>query len=208
MLKKKNKSLKNKPVLQFKLPEAKLCVYTSRPSFDFIEINQTHSDLNFSFELINQDTTGDGIYTQSKTYPPLAIKTADCLPIVVIGTKGHAIIHAGWRGLASKNFIKKEILELKPYYFFIGPSIQKKSFKVTKEFILNFPAGKHFYSDNHFDLQGFAAEQILKALPDATIKDCFINTHGHHQLHSYRQSQTSQRNWNILFSDKDLLKPL
>lgn len=193
--------MKNKPVLEFKIPEAKLCIYTSKPNFDFLEINQTHSDLNFPFELITKDTNGDGIYAQTKKYPPLAIKTADCLPIVVIGEKGHAIIHAGWRGVASKIFIKQEILDLKPHFFFLGPSIQKKSFKVTQEFILNFPDGEHFYHQDHFDLQGYAAKQIINKLPHAKVENCAIDTHGHNELHSYRETQTGHRNWNILFPD-------
>ncbi len=194
--------MKNKPAFEFQLPVGKLCVYTKRPEFSFIEVNQTHSDINISSDQITNDTNADGIISFTKTHPPLAIKTADCLPIVVLGKKGKAIIHAGWRGVASKIFIKDEILKLEPYYIFIGPSIQKKSFKVTEEFILNFSDGDRYYNDDHFDLHAYTKDHILKVLSQVKIEDCSIDTHGHDDLHSYRYSQTSERNWNILFPDK------
>jgi len=44
----------------------------------------------------------DGIYTTDRDVW-VAVKTADCLPLIVVGRKGPfvAAVHAGWRGLAA-----------------------------------------------------------------------------------------------------------
>jgi copper oxidase (laccase) domain-containing protein len=200
--------LKSKPILEFKLPKGKLCIYISKPDFDIIEVKQTHSDININCDDATETTEADGLISISESHSPLAIKTADCLPIVVLGNNGSALVHAGWKGIASKIFLKSEILNLDPYYFFIGPSIQKESFEVTEEFILNFPDGNDYYQNSHFDLQAYVKDQILDLLPHAIIEDSGIDTHGHNALHSYRFSQTNERNWNILFSDKNLVNTL
>lgn len=42
----------------------------------------------------------DGIITQRQMLP-IAVATADCVPVVIIGSRSRAIVHAGWRGVAA-----------------------------------------------------------------------------------------------------------
>lgn len=44
---------------------------------------------------------GDALVTTSKGLP-LAVRTADCVPLVVHGEASVAVVHAGWRGLAAR----------------------------------------------------------------------------------------------------------
>jgi YfiH family protein len=68
-----------------------------------IWLNQVHSadviTVDERFDP-NQTLTADALYTQLRNQP-LAIMTADCLPILLSSSDGQevAAIHAGWRGL-------------------------------------------------------------------------------------------------------------
>lgn len=42
----------------------------------------------------------DGIITQTRMLP-VAVATADCVPVVIVGMRSRAIVHAGWRGVAA-----------------------------------------------------------------------------------------------------------
>ena len=71
----------------------------------------------------------------------LGILTADCAPIVILGKKQFAIVHAGWKGLIDgiiENTIDKllrcgEFIE--NLAVFVGPHLKKKSFEVKEDFI-------------------------------------------------------------------------
>lgn len=86
-------------------------------------------------------TNVDAIITNQKDVP-LAITTADCLPIIIYdeGKKVIAAIHAGWKGSLNgilKNTIDTIIKSFKSdisnLLFFFGPSICQKCFSVSKE---------------------------------------------------------------------------
>ncbi len=71
----------------------------------------------------------------------LGILTADCAPIIILGKKYFAIIHAGWKGLINQiiertivKFIKlgEDILNLN---VFVGPHLKKNSFEVKTDFL-------------------------------------------------------------------------
>jgi YfiH family protein len=64
---------------------------------------QQHSSTGRSAQPGVQDAFGDALWTDEPGLPMLAL-SADCLPIAVVTTEGRpmlAVIHAGWRGLAS-----------------------------------------------------------------------------------------------------------
>ena len=64
-------------------------------------LDQTHSDRVVAVDLnSNQVHSADGSYTEDASLP-LAILTADCLPIVLWSENEIAVVHAGWRGLAN-----------------------------------------------------------------------------------------------------------
>lgn len=131
---------------------------------------------------------------------PLAIKTADCLPILIEGNAGVIFLHAGWRGLAAGILKKSQIKDLEPQRVFIGPSIHKCCFEVSADFAENF-SNKTFFTkvQNHyyFDLQQEARRQLRETFPNLLVETSPICTSCNSELHSYRRDQTSERNWNL-----------
>ena len=67
-------------------------------------LNQVHGNRVVEVSQISPTNppNADGAFTRSKGLP-LAVLTADCLPIFISDTKGEqiAVVHAGWRGLDS-----------------------------------------------------------------------------------------------------------
>ncbi|MCK8126833.1 peptidoglycan editing factor PgeF [Pseudoalteromonas sp. 2CM39R] len=110
-------------------------------------LNQVHSadvirvDEGFDF---NQTLTGDALYTQLYNQP-LAIMTADCLPILLTSSDGQevAAIHAGWRGLA-QGIINNTVSYFKHaptnLHAWLGPAIGADQFEVGQEVVATFTA--------------------------------------------------------------------
>ena len=192
------------PVYSQNLPLGKFETYTEKPDFPFIEVKQVHKRdfLQVPAEE-GMDEYADGIYTldrQLKT--PLCIKTADCLPVAAIGSKGVAIIHAGWRGIAKGILVGKEMKKIAVEYFFIGPHISEKVYEVKDDFYREFPESPHFIKikqKTFFDLSGEARRQITTVFPHVRVENSRICTYSHPNLHSFRRSKNHNgRNWNIL----------
>ena len=111
-----------------------------------IWLNQTHTNICVRIEEeILRDA--DAAVTSSATHP-LAIMTADCLPIVLCNQEGTEIaaIHAGWRGLLNgiiENTLNKMHADPNTLMAWTGPSICKNCFKVGQEvpdaFLQNYP---------------------------------------------------------------------
>lgn len=187
-------------VLVFKkaLPRGRFCVYKTKPEIDFIKVKQTHSSIILNESRCDGITEADGIIGQSNI--PMAILTADCLPIVLIGKNEHAFIHAGWKGLQN-NILKNELIKkIDPYYAFIGPHIRSENYEVQKDFKENFNDPKAFNEKNgvlFFNLLHVAQTQLESAYPGIEIEESGICTFTHLDFHSYRRNKTTQRNWNI-----------
>ena len=85
----------------------------------------------------DENRAADGVWTQDKI--PCAIKTADCLPVLLCDTKGTVVsaIHAGWRGLAS-GVIENAVHTILPHaegeiIAWFGPAIGPQCFEVGEE---------------------------------------------------------------------------
>jgi polyphenol oxidase len=123
---------------------------------------------------------------------PIAVAAADCLPILLIAEKkqGVAVIHAGWRGIAS-GIIGKTIVKLqqsfniksKNIWAAIGPGIGPKAFEIKENtvkilskfdplgIIYQKKSGKYYYNlyqtvQNQLMIFGVSANKII------TIQDC------------------------------------
>ncbi len=143
----------------------------------------------------------DGIFVSWEEFNhPLAIKTADCLPIVIEGEKGVIFIHAGWRGLAHGILEKPEIEMINPQRVFIGPSIHECCFEVSHDFNLHFPESPNFkkMKDKYFfNLQEEAKRRLRIKFPSLLIQYAPVCTSCNKSLHSYRRDKTTERNWNL-----------
>jgi YfiH family protein len=111
-----------------------------------IWLKQTHSNLCVD---VQSDSLREADACISRNIiHPLAIKTADCLPILICNADGTEIaaIHAGWRGLLN-GIIENTLLKLttNPAHLmaWTGPAICKNCFEVGSEvrdaFIKKYP---------------------------------------------------------------------
>lgn len=188
-------------IITFEAPllRGRFIVFNQRPDFDFIKVKQTHSSIVLSEENITDNCEADGILGNSNL--PKAILTADCVPLVLLGSDSHTAIHAGWRGLAGNILSNDLVKNINPTYAFIGPHIRPEHYEVQEDFISNFSEYPEAFSKHHgkifFNLAHVATAQLKKAYPNIVIEDCGLCTFSGANFHSYRRDKTTQRNWNI-----------
>lgn len=107
-----------------------------------ITLRQVHSDIIRCVDSIpHEPPAGDGLITVMPGVL-LAIQTADCLPVIIVDTKRHAVgvFHAGWRGTV-KRIVEKGVGEMvrcfgsrpKEMKAAIGPGIQGCCYEVGEE---------------------------------------------------------------------------
>ncbi|MGE3609369.1 MAG: polyphenol oxidase family protein [Bacteriovoracaceae bacterium] len=182
-----------------KLNRGRFETWTTKPEIDFLHVKQVHGIDIVSIETLPCDA--DGILVSWDEFEkPLAIKTADCMPIVIEGETGVVFLHAGWRGLADGILQRAEIKLISPLRVLIGPSIHECCFEVSADFKKNFPNSSHFTTRNEklfFNLQAEAKDQILKQFPNALVEIAPACTCCHNKFHSYRRNKTVDRNWNL-----------
>jgi copper oxidase (laccase) domain-containing protein len=188
-----------KPIYEIKLKRGIFQTFNQRPPFDLHHVHQVHG--NIIAELpCSTTTSADGLVTQLNDQTILAIKTADCLPLVVMGSSGHGMLHAGWKSLHLGLLENKILASLSPYEFFIGPAICQKHYEVSADFLDNFPESSHFKKIDDkwtFSLAGYAQSTLQKIFPRAKIDICPLCTFCEPQLHSYRRNKTNDRNWHL-----------
>jgi len=107
-----------------------------------ITLRQIHSDvIRFVDSTPAEPLTGDGLITATPGLF-LAIQTADCLPVILVDPKHHAVgvFHAGWRGTV-KRIVEKGVGEMHRCFdsrprdlkAAIGPGIQGCCYEVGEE---------------------------------------------------------------------------
>ena len=115
---------------------------------DIILLNQVHSNkFIFIDEKYNNKTKprADAIITSQKNLP-IAVLTADCVPILICDDKKKiiAVIHAGWRGAYKGiidnviRFMLKKGCKSKNIVASIGPSISQKNYEVKEDLKIKF----------------------------------------------------------------------
>ena len=111
-----------------------------------VTLRQIHSDIIRHIESVpdltgKEPLAGDGMITATPGLL-LAIQTADCLPVIVVDTKRHAVgvFHAGWRGTV-KRIVEKGVGEMvrrfggrpRDLKAAVGPGIQGCCYEVGEE---------------------------------------------------------------------------
>jgi YfiH family protein len=82
-------------------------------SWPLITLRQIHSDVIHCINSVpGEPLTGDGLITATPGLL-LAIQTADCLPVILVDSKKHAVgvFHAGWRGTVQR-IVEKGVGEM------------------------------------------------------------------------------------------------
>ncbi|MBZ5678518.1 MAG: peptidoglycan editing factor PgeF [Acidobacteriia bacterium] len=116
--------------------------HTSPEVWPLITLRQVHSDLIHCVDAKPEHPlTGDGLLTATPRLL-LAIQTADCLPVILVDPKRHAVgvFHAGWRGTV-KRIVEKGVGEMRRWFgstpkdlkAAIGPGIQGCCYEVGEE---------------------------------------------------------------------------
>lgn len=181
------------------LNQGRFETWAIKPLMDLIQVTQVHGTDIVSLETLPCEA--DGIIVSWKEFnQPLAIKTADCMPVVIEGEKGVILLHAGWRGLANGILRRPEINLVAPQRVLIGPSIHECCFEVSSDFKENFPNSpflKEKDGKNFFNLPEEAKFQLRQTFPTLLIEISPVCTCCNDQLHSYRRNKTTQRNWNL-----------
>jgi YfiH family protein len=114
---------------------------TQKP-WQLVALRQIHSDLIHPVSAMPpKQPVGDGLITDTPGLL-LAIQSADCLPVIVVDAKRHAIgvFHAGWRGTV-KRIVEKGVGEMRNHFgsdpknlvAAIGPGIQGCCYQVGEE---------------------------------------------------------------------------
>ena len=112
-----------------------------------VTLRQIHSDIIHCVEsLPREQLVGDGLITATPGLL-LAIQTADCIPVIVVDTKRHAVgvFHAGWRGTV-KRIVEKGVGEMvrcfgsrpRDLEAAIGPGIQGCCYEVGEAVRIKF----------------------------------------------------------------------
>jgi len=139
----------------------------------------------------------DGLATSQKGLP-LAIFTADCVP-VMLGAKGKAcgIVHAGWRGLfkgiiprAVKIFENEFGADPADIYASVGPHICADCYTVGEEIRKSFGLAA---TAANFDLGSEAAAQLKKAGINKISLNNNCTMHEPELFFSYRKDKTAAR---------------
>ena len=143
-------------------------------------VKQIHSNkfifLGKDSKLKNRSVSADAIITEKKNFP-IAVLTADCVPILIFDKKRKMIaaIHVGWRG-AYKEIIQKVIkfmfskgCKKENIVAAIGPCISVKSYEVKKQFKnmfikkdkKNIKFFKNKQNKIYFDLPNYTKKQVV-----------------------------------------------
>ncbi len=172
---------------------------------------QIHSNLMIAVNK-NKLLEADAHYTKDPS-TALAIKTADCLPIMISSKNYVFAIHAGWRGLEKKILYNLEKFKLdESYKAYIGPHIQKESYEVdhdvafkiinsspvkNKDFLAR-PHGKNKFLVN---LAQVAKDQLMHlgfAIDNICVSP--VNTFTHTDWNSYRRDgKLAGRNLSLIY---------
>lgn len=184
-------------------------VWDDRPQLEeleIIQVHQIHSDIITRFHkgnTLDNNIKADGIITKLDILEKkfLAIKTADCLPILLMNKEEVALIHAGWKGVEQQIYLQEVIKQMKPSYCFIGPCISKNAFEVQQDFTKYFQNSDNFiYKENkiYFDLISQVKQELLGQFPQLIVEDSGLCTLEDKKFNSFRRNKTTKRNYNIL----------
>ncbi len=142
-------------------------------------------------------TIGDAVITNLKGIE-IGVRTADCVPLILIGEEWVGVAHVGWRGLASgilEKLIEKigKHEDVKNLFAFLGPSAKACCYEVGEEFRNLFPRyilerGGNLY----MDMQNSVAQE-LKALGVQSIGMYERCTVCSEDLPSYRRDRSEER---------------
>ncbi|KTC78353.1 peptidoglycan editing factor PgeF [Legionella brunensis] len=178
-------------------------------------LEQIHSTLCVLVEE-EANRTADAAITRTPRQP-LAILTADCLPILLCNQEGNEIaaIHAGWRGLVNgivENTLNKMQSPPTQLMAWIGPAICQSCFEVGEEVLQAYEnryplSSKDFYRKGekwHGNLPKLAEHILNNSGISAVFQSNVCTFEQNNDFYSYRRtSQTGRMATLIWFNEKN-----
>jgi YfiH family protein len=181
-------------------------------NFKILLLHQIHSDiLHIVDEVPENMLSGDALLTDKRGLL-LVIKTADCLPVLIVDPekKALAAVHCGWRSI-SQTLIRKVILALKNHFqcdpssllVALGPCIGKDCYEVGEDVKKKFEETGPFHDvflphprirgKYYLDLRTATKHQLLDSGVDGSnISSVDLCTHCESSLLSYRRSRQKE----------------
>ncbi len=136
---------------------------------------------------------------------PIAIATADCVPVVLLGKATRAVAHAGWRGVA-RGVVPAAVecmqaLGDEPTTAILGPHIGACCYEVGREVIEEVGgfAARTRWGASSVDL----GAAIRSQLPGVEVVDIGRCTHDDPSMASYREDGTRERQVTIVWIPRD-----
>lgn len=170
---------------------------------DWAFANQVHGAVVVEADRSGNMGDGDAIVSYSSAIP-VAIATADCVPIVMEAPGATAVIHAGWRGAAA-GIVAATLEALRaaghdPVRAAIGPAIGSCCYEVGSEVADLFPGyvRETTWGATSIDIPGYLKEQ-LAGLDVWQSAECTFTADS---LHSWRRDHTKQRQVTVAWLPK------
>lgn len=179
------------------------------------QVKQVHGTTIVDASIADGHQQADGIFT-TRPNVKIAIKTADCLPVLCVANGYGAVIHAGWRGLFAGILVNAiELLlanggNLKTALWAIGPAISVDNYQVGDDFLVashdlalteeqTSSCYQRRTTGNFWNLPLSAKFALTNlGVPVAKIDTLDVCTYDNN-LHSYRRDkQLTGTNWSYL----------
>jgi polyphenol oxidase len=91
------------------------------------------------------------------------VMVADCLPVALSGSRGVAMLHCGWRGLAA-GIVERGVTEVAATAAAVGPGIGPCCYEVDAEVLAEFAdLGEEVARDRMLDLRAIARSGLERA---------------------------------------------
>lgn len=161
---------------------------------DWAFVHQVHGTGIVEAVTPGQLGDADGIVAATSGIP-IAVATADCVPVIIEATTAVAVVHAGWRGAAAG--VVSAALDYmiarghEPRRAAIGPAIGPCCYEVGPEVTAQFPGhiAQTTWGTESVDIPGYIQEQ-LAGLAVWVSGEC---TYTSARLYSWRRDGTKQR---------------
>ncbi len=161
-------------------------------------VDQVHGNVVLKVDAPGNHGEADGLMTATDGLP-LAIGTADCVPVAVISATSRGIAHAGWRGVAN-GVVRSTVSSLpdEPRTVVLGPHIRRCCYEVGQEVIEACGGFGSTTTEGRSSVD--LARAIRSQVPAATeFIDLEICTMCDDRFASYRRDATPERQVSIVW---------
>lgn len=146
----------------------------------------------------------DGIVT-SVAHLPIAVTTADCVPLILRGHSSIAVVHAGWRGVSS-GVVHNAVRTIEErgdsvVAAVIGPHIGSCCYEVGPEVVD--AVGGHGATTTSGTASVDLAAAIKTQIPTANTTVVDVCTMHDPRFHSFRRNATSHRQVTVAWIQQD-----